>query len=406
MTIGQVGMKHPSLSAMIQAINACISREALHQRFTECASEYLYKCLQYVIRQEINYSSISTDILDTFNRVLIIDSSTWSIAEKLKNVFKGRGGYASAAACKIQAVFDYKKSEISLLEATSGTLPDGRYTNKIADLMRKNDLILPDLGYFKVSTFNKIAAKGAFYLSRYHIGTSLLDADTMERIDLEERLGQCQSLSTEMQVVMERGDHKFESRLICLRATEEIGNKRRMELKKRAKKRGYKPREFRLRLCDWSIMITNIPEKDLPLEMVRALYTLRWQIELIFKDFKSILQIHKVATGNEHRLRCELYGKLIAAIMIHHIHGASNSELWNSSRREISIDKLYKRIQERSFHLSQLLMTSFRKAIIYLKQELKVVLKHCLKKHQRSRMTSLEMLEAGYDPRLKRDYMS
>jgi hypothetical protein len=35
-----------------------------------------------------------------------------------------------------------------------------------------------------------------------------------------------------------------------------------------------------------------------------------------------------------------------------------------------------------------------------------VGMKHCLKKHQRSRMTSLEMLEAGYDPTLKKDYMS
>jgi len=44
MTIGQLGMKHPSLAAMVDAIRARISREALHQRFTEEAAS-VYDCM-------------------------------------------------------------------------------------------------------------------------------------------------------------------------------------------------------------------------------------------------------------------------------------------------------------------------------------------------------------------------
>lgn len=81
--------------------------------------------------------------------------------------------------------------------------------------------------------------------------------------------------------------------------------------------------------------------------MVRALYTLRWQIELLFKHLNSIVRVVQSDTGNAHRLRCELYGKLIAAVWIHRIHAVINNALWNATRREISMEKLYKRLQER-----------------------------------------------------------
>ncbi|MDR4485758.1 MAG: hypothetical protein R3B95_21640, partial [Nitrospirales bacterium] len=64
--------------------------------------------------------------------------------------------------------------------------------------------------------------------------------------------------------------------------------------------------------------------------------------------------------------------------------------------------KLYKRLQERAFLLSQLVMRSEAQAMAYLSQELETLLRHCRKHRQRSRMTTLDMLEAGVDPNLYR----
>ncbi|MEZ4420959.1 MAG: transposase [Nitrospirales bacterium] len=142
-------------------------------------------------------------------------------------------------------------------------------------------------------------------------------------------------------------------------------------------------------------LITNVPEPWVPLDMVRALYTLRWQIELLFKQFKSILRVHQSATGNVHRLRCELYGKLIAAVWVQRLHAVANTARWTTARQEISLAKLYKRLQERAFLLSQLVMRSEAQAMAYLSQELETLLKHCRKHRQRSRMTTLDMPKPG-----------
>jgi hypothetical protein len=46
MTVGQVGMKHPSLAGMVDAIDVPMTREAMHARFTQPAEAFLETCLK------------------------------------------------------------------------------------------------------------------------------------------------------------------------------------------------------------------------------------------------------------------------------------------------------------------------------------------------------------------------
>ena len=147
-----------------------------------------------------------------------------------------------------------------------------------------------------------------------------------------------------------------------------------------------------LALCNWTLLVTNVSSKDLPVKMAWQLYSLRWQIELIFKQLKSVFAIHRSHTRNLSRLRCEIYGKLIFAVLIHRMHALVNNLLWKTFQRELSFDKFYKRIQERAFAILHLLLLSVRKAIEYLAVEIPKVLKNCLKLQQHSRKSTLEKL--------------
>jgi hypothetical protein len=402
MAVGQLGMKHPSLAAMVSAIEARFSRVALHYRFSEEAVAFLLKCLQFVLQQKISrIGAIDTKLLRPFRRVLLLDSSSWDVSEKLRDVLPGSGGSASGANCKLQAVYDYKSGELGFLDVTPGTVPDNRYTDQIPGMLEKGDLLLVDQGYFKLHTLAKIIGKGAFFLTRFLVRTLLEDPLTQVPIDLETHLSSLVGNAYEMDVLMGGGDlPQVACRLIALRVSEQVANERRRRLKKEAVKKGRAVSSHHLHMCDWTLLITNVPNHSLPLAMVRALYTVRWQIELLFKQLKSILCVHHSDTSKEHRLRCELYGKLIGAVIIHRIHAAETNRLWSTKRREVSMDKLYKRFQERAFTLLRLLLSSVLEAVAYLRDQITSIIPTCLKNRQRSRLTTLEILEAQCDPML------
>lgn len=403
MTVGQLGMKHPSLAGMVEAIRVAISREAMHYRFTTAAVEFMKKCSEYVLMQKVSVMvSLKANLLNHFRRILIVDSTHWDVSPKLRDVLPGSGGKASEANCKVQACYEYKQGELSFFELTSGITPDNAYTAYLPGHLQQGDLILFDLGYFSTKTFHEISAIGAYFLSRLHIGISLFDpASCCVPIDLYDMLIKIKGDVHQMSVsIGTNKEMRVICRLVCLRVSPEIAEQRRRKLIKTARKKGRTPNQKNLLLTDWTLMITNVPAQWLPAEMVRHFYALRWQIELLFKQLKTVLCIHKSNTGKENRLRCEIYGKLITSVLIHRVHAEINIRLWNNNKRELSMEKLYKRFQERAFIILDLLLLSIHKAIEYLQNEIPRLIKNCLKSQQRSRLSTLDMLELGTSKQL------
>lgn len=400
MTLGQMGMPHPSLAGLVTALDTPISRVALHYRFSAAAAAFLLKCLHFVLNQKVSgLGVIDTTLLRPFRRVLVVDSSSWDVNERLRTVLPGSGGGASAANCKLQTAYEYKRGVLDFFEVTAGTVPDNGYTAHLPGFLGKNDLLLIDQGYFKLQTLGEIAAKGAFFLTRFPVRTVGQEAQTQTPIELATYLSQVAGSTCDLEVLMGRPRvPQVACRLIALRVSDHAANTRRRRLKTEAKRKGRAVSMHQLRMCDWTLLITNVPSPWLPVEMVRMLYTVRWQIELLFKQLKSILRIHHSTTGKEARLRCELYGKLIGAVLIHRIHAGENARYWNTHHREVSMDKLYKRMQERAFTLLRLVRASMREAETYLHDQLQRIIPACLKERQRSRLTTLECLAAQYDP--------
>jgi hypothetical protein len=396
MTFGHAGMKHPSLAGMVDAISVSMTREAMHERFTPKAEAFLGTCLQYAMKRGVNDTEpIETALLDPFKRVLIFDSSSWDVDPHLADVLPGSGGGASAANCKLQVGYEYKHGELGFFKIDPGTRPDNAYTVQLPSFLQAGDLALFDQGYFKLETLSQIANKRAFFLTRFLVKTTVRDAKTSDPIDLENVLYGLQEDRYQFQIIMggNNGYPEVTCRLICLRVSEQVANERRRKLLKEAHKKGRTPSNKHLALCDWTLLVTNVAETDLPIEMSWRLYSLRWQIELLFKQLKSVLAIHRSETRkNISRLKCEIYGKLILAVLIHRIHAHLNNLFWNRAHRELSFDKFYKRFQERAFAVLTQLLISVQNAARYLAVQIRNVVTNCLKLKQRSRQSTLEML--------------
>ncbi len=397
MTVGQLGMKHPSLAGMVEAIKNGMSREGMHRRFSDSAVAFMKKCSEFIIKQKASSMiPLQTKLLQHFNRLLIFDSTSWDINPRLSDVFPGNRGNASNANCKMQVCYEYKRGELMFFDMQPGIASDNAYTSQLSGHMQCGDLLLIDLGYFSMKTFHQIASSGAFFLSRLLVGTKLISADTLQPIDLPGVLKKIKQDTYQMHVIMgTRKKTQVPCRLVCMRVSQDIANQRRRTLKKNSRKRGTTTSKYHLILADWTLMVTNVPIERLPAEKVRTLYTLRWQIELLFKQIKTVLCVHHSNTGRENRLRCEVYGKLIMAVMIYRTHADINIRLWNSHRMELSMEKLFKRIQERAFIILDLLLTSLQKALEYLQAEIPRLIKNCIKLHYKSRRSTLELIEYG-----------
>lgn len=384
-------MKIPSLGGMVENIKANITREALHKRFNKEAVDFLAQTLLSVQKNCLNQKN-KLKLLNQFQKVIICDSTWLKLPSKLKDVFKGFGGDAPEAHCKLQLVYEYLSGQIDAVSITEGRENDSGYCDELLSKLSKGVLLLIDLGYFSYKFFHKIHSKSAYFITKLKSRSNIFDPRTLKEVNLVNLLTKIDTDRFELDILL--GMHReltVPCRLIGIRAPKKVAEKRRYLLKKKGVKR--QPRKITLWLCDWILIITNVSKEVLPTDKVCDTYRLRWQIEIVFKQFKSILQIHKVGSANKYRVLCEIYGKLITAMIITKLHGSLNAELWNKEKRELSLDKFCKRVQERMFTFMSYIMISRKKAWDYFRKVIKMCLRSCIRLKQRSRITSIQRLK-------------
>jgi IS4 transposase len=68
--------------------------------------------------------------------------------------------------------------------------------------------------------------------------------------------------------------------------------------------------------ADYVILLTSLERDDFPIDLVSALYRLRWQIELAFKRLKSILHIDRLPAKHPDLVRTWLYAHLLLALLL------------------------------------------------------------------------------------------
>lgn len=82
----------------------------------------------------------------------------------------------------------------------------------------------------------------------------------------------------------------------------------------RALKVGKKVDPRSLRAAEFVLVLTSLPEKHTP-EAILQLYRLRWQIELLFKRFKSLLGLGELPAKEPNLARSWIFAKMILALL-------------------------------------------------------------------------------------------
>ncbi len=138
-----------NLSAAVENNKKNINRVSIHERFNEQTVAFFEQLYQHVAQKLLPASqSLKAHVLNQFNAVKIIDSSSWKIPKQLQ---KHLPGYNQAGA-KIQLMFDYKNAMPNLMELTHETCNDLSYSKTLTEHINADELVLFDQGYSQAET--------------------------------------------------------------------------------------------------------------------------------------------------------------------------------------------------------------------------------------------------------------
>jgi hypothetical protein len=300
-----------------------ISAQALMKRInTEVSVQFLKAVHSKLLKDQLKLlPDIPAHLLAIFDKVLLEDSSSMILNEQLQEHFKGSGGRASKASVKLDVVYEWKSKKYEQIILTDQREADQILGLRIESLLTENSLVIRDLGYLRVDCLIKIIAKKAFFLSRLKVNTLIyLNKEDKQPTDIieyfEKKFKDFNCLDLEVYITSE----KLPVRLILYRAPQEVADKRRRLANETAKKQGRKPGKKSLKFMSYTVFITNVPKEIWKPEVVGTIYRIRWQIELIFKCWKSQLEIHYLKGINRERILCLLYAKLILILLANWVY--------------------------------------------------------------------------------------
>ena len=121
--------------------------------------------------------------------------------------------------------------------------------------------------------------------------------------------------------------------------------------------KGHNPPKELLRLMAWTIFVTNVPTGEADFEKILKLYRFRWQIEIIFKIWKSYMHMAKVHNVSYLQLQVLLTARFIMIIICsHHLFLPYNIRIKQKCNRLLSMMKFINYLMKNPEKISQLLI--------------------------------------------------
>jgi hypothetical protein len=294
-----------------------ITPQGLDERFTPEAAQCLQQVLEAGLQQLVADEPVALPLLERFNGVYVQDSSTIPLPDELASIWRGCGGRTeqrTQSSLKIQLRLNLTTGQLQGPALQAGRGSDRR-SPLPADDLPAGALWLADLGYFSLDCLADLDARGVYWLMRLQVQTAVLGATGQERDVLE--LLQAQGQDTVDIPVRLGKDRCLPCRLLARRVSPQEAEQRRRRLKAQARDKGRMVSARRLAWADWTIYITNVPTRLLTVCEGLVLGCLRWQIELLFKLWKSHGRIEVSRSRKPWRILCEVYAKLLAMLVQH-----------------------------------------------------------------------------------------
>ena len=110
-------------------------------------------------------------------------------------------------------------------------------------------------------------------------------------------------------------EQRIPVRLLAVRVPQEVFDQRRRRLREAHRAKGKVPNARTLALLAWTIVVTSVPVERLSVPEALVLLRARWQIEVLFKVWKSQAAVDEWRSEQPWRILCEVYAKLLGMVI-------------------------------------------------------------------------------------------
>jgi DDE family transposase len=215
-----------------------------------------------------------------FRRIIIQDGSSFAIHDGLREVFPGRFKVVKPAAVELHTTMDLLCDAPTTVVLTPDTTSEQAFLPEPSSL--RDSLLLADRGYIDLHYLRRVQDAGGFFLIRAKAG---MNPHVVEAF-------------------REDGKRLRSLRNKPLKAVHaKLPKRQRVALVVQWQVDGH-PVRLRL-IVSWNrqtkefcYLVTNLPAKRYPLDMICRAYKWRWQVELLFKEWKSYANLHAFDTEN------------------------------------------------------------------------------------------------------------
>jgi len=251
----------------------------------------------------------AAEAFSEFNHLLLQDGTSFALHNALAQVFPGRFNAVSPAAVELHCTLDLLQDAPITIALSPDTDSEHDYRPKPETL--RGDLLLAERGDLDLAYLRDIERHGGFFIvrSKSNLNPRVIDAYREDG----QRLKSCQ-------------DRAFQAII------SKFPKQQRTELEVEWLIKG---EAFRVRqIVSWNpaekcfhYLLTNLPKDRYPLHIICLGYKLRWQVELLFKEWKSHTNLHKFNTEKESITEALIWSSLCASAIKRFLAHAAESLL-------------------------------------------------------------------------------
>jgi hypothetical protein len=259
--------------------------------------EFFRTCLSHIMSQlTMNVLGFEAgEVFSEFNRLILQDGSSFALHEALRYVFPGRFNAVSPAAVELHCTLDLLQDAPLTLYLSPDTDSEHDYRPEPQSL--RGDLFLADRGYLDLTYLRDIDRHGGCFIvrSKSNLNPRVLSAYREDG----QRIKSCQG--RDFQAIISKFPKRQRAELDVEWLIEGEG--------------------FRVRLIvRWNpetkcfdYLLSNLPPDTYTISVICLGYKLRWQVELLFKEWKSYTNLHKFDTEKETISEALIWASLAAS---------------------------------------------------------------------------------------------